>query len=124
MTGGTTSRIVSGVRKDTLADPKLTMSTNAPEKAAIGVWLLRILALVIVIAAFIVAGSVEDDTTPLYLRAAVTVVYLYSFVGAASLLRGTFRKDFQQVRFFKQFLDVVWLLLVAAVAILVRLYAF
>ncbi len=100
------------------------MSSPPPPKTSKVVWLLRAIAVVIVVAAFIVAGSVDDEDSKWYLRTAVTIVYLFSFVGAVNMFMNTFRSDVQHTRFVKQAMGVVWLLIVAGLGILVRLYAF
>jgi hypothetical protein len=98
------------------------MST-VPEKPK-SVWVLRALALVVLVAAFIVAGSVDDEETDWYMKAAVTVVYVFSFVGAVNLFLNTLKSGVPHTPFLKQFMSILWLLIVAAVGIVVQIYAF
>lgn len=97
--------------------------SNVPEKPK-SVWVLRIMALVVLVAAFIVAGSVNEDEDPWYLLAAVTVVYIFAFVGAVNLLLNTFKSGVPHTPFLKQFMGILWLLIVAAIGIAVQIYVF
>lgn len=97
--------------------------SSVPEKPK-SVWVLRLLALVVLISAFIVAGSVDESEDPWYLLAAVTVVYVFAFVGSVNMFLNTLKSGVPHTPFLKQFMSMLWLLIVAALGIVLQIYAF
>lgn len=99
----------------------MNQNTNTKSKS---IWVIRLWALLVLLAALIVVGSVKVDSesTAWYLKAAAAVVYIFSFVGAVSMFRGTLRTDQLRPPLLNELLGVLWVLIVAAVGILVMIY--
>ena len=74
-----------------------------------------LLAKVGIAAAALPAISTEQE-------AATTVVYIFAFVGAVSMFRGTLRTDQLRTPLLTELIGILWVLIVAAVGILVMIY--
>ncbi len=88
------------------------------------VWIIRVWALLVLLAALVVIGSVKVDQeeTAWYLKASAAVVYIFAFVGATNMFRGTLRSDQVRPPLLKELLGILWVLIVAAAGISVMIY--
>ncbi len=98
------------------------MTETNPHPKPKSLWVIRLWALLVLLAALIVVATVKNEDGAWYIKAATTVVYIFAFVGAVSMFRGTLRTDQLRTPLLTELIGILWVLIVAAVGILVMIY--